>query len=70
MFPHCSPLPSPPHPKKNMKNYYYPAHKLSSIQSTPKHTVGISSYGIKAKQTNPLPIPKAERKRKKKNHDI
>jgi hypothetical protein len=45
--PHCSPLPfPPPHAKKNMKNYYYPARKLSLIQDTPKHMVGISSYGI------------------------
>jgi hypothetical protein len=46
-----------------MKNYYYPARKLSLIQGAPKHMVGISSYGIKAKQT-PFPSPKQKRKEK------
>jgi len=55
-------LPFPlPHAKQNMKNYYYPAPKLSLIQGTPKHTVSLHM----ALRPNKPPSHPQSRKEKK-----
>jgi hypothetical protein len=66
MSPIALPFPLPRMLKNNMKNYYYPARKLSSIQGTPKHMMVSLHIALRPNK----PHSHRQSKKEKKNHDI